>query len=94
MSIPKEKENHYVACVDDFGAEIVSNGMLNDYLTVETSTLRSYALVNKTGEADTSDAADADGGLDLLWIVVIALGALAACGVGLSVLFGVKSRKS
>lgn len=49
LSIPVKDKTLTLACVDDYGAEIVSTGLLNDCLTVETATLRSYALVEKAG---------------------------------------------
>ena len=49
LSIPVEEKDLLLACVDDYGAEIVSTGLLNDCITVETATLRSYALVEKSG---------------------------------------------
>ncbi|MBR4073745.1 MAG: hypothetical protein IKK24_07360, partial [Clostridia bacterium] len=91
LSLPKESGEQSVACVDDFGAEIVSNGVLNEFLTVETSTLRSYALVAKTAEALAGNAA---AGINLLWIGVIVSGVIALIGITLSVLFGIKMRKS
>ena len=47
LSLPNNDETVKVACVDDYSAEIVSNGILDDHITVETETLRSYAAVKK-----------------------------------------------
>ncbi|MBO4432335.1 MAG: hypothetical protein J5852_02260, partial [Clostridia bacterium] len=47
LSLPDNDESIKVACVDDYSAEIVSNGILDDHITVETETLRSYAAVKQ-----------------------------------------------
>ena len=89
LSIPENKENILVACVDDFGAEIVSSGLLGDCVTVETSTLRSYAIVDKIAVSKVLG----NGVINGLWVVIIALGALALSSIGVAVIVAVKIRK-
>lgn len=96
LSIPEENTKSLVACVDDFGAEIVSSGILGKCLTVETSTLRSYAIVNETADANkgaNKGANNGAGGVDVMLILVIVLGALSLASVSSAVLVVVKSRK-
>lgn len=87
LSIPGDPDNK-VACVDDYGAEIISNGTLGDKLTVETETLRDYALVTQSESAGALG-----GGANVLMIITVCLGVLAGCGIAVSVLFGVKARR-
>ena len=89
LSIPESEEGIKIACVDDFGAEIVSSGTLGEFVTVETETLRSYAVVSESGAV----SADAAGGLSGLWIAVIVLGALALASVACVVVVAVKTRR-
>ena len=81
LSLPNG-DNIKIACVDDYSAEIVSNGILDDSITVETETLRSYAAV--------IEVASASGGIfskiDTPVIAIIALAAICAVGVCFSVL--------
>lgn len=88
LSIPGDPESK-VACVDGYGAEIISNGTLGDKLTVETETLRDYALVTQS-----KTAGGLAGGADVLMIVTVCLGVLAGCGIAVTVLFGIKARKN
>ena len=89
LSIPESEEGIKIACVDDFGAEIVSSGTLGEFVTVETETLRSYAVVSESGAV----SADAAGGLSGLWIAVIVLGALALASVACVAVVAVKTRR-
>ena len=89
LSIPESEEGIKIACVDDFGAEIVSSGTLGEFVTVETETLRSYAVVSESGAV----SADVSGGLSGLWIAVIVLGALALASVACVAVVAVKTRR-
>ncbi len=73
-SLPEQGDGIAVACIDDYGAEIVSNGTLNNCLTVETKTLRSYAIVSQTAEAVEKESS-------LMMIFVILSGILALASV-------------
>lgn len=88
LSFPKEAEDYRIACVDDFGAEIISNGTLNNYLTVETETLRSYALVRQSEGASSSFAFT-----NPLFILVVGLGVLAGCGIAADIVLWQKLRR-
>ena len=57
-------------------------------LTVETETLRDYALVTQSESAGALG-----GGANVLMIITVCLGVLAGCGIAVSVLFGVKARR-
>ena len=77
-----------VACVDDYSAEIVASGVLSDCLTVETETLRAYALVSPIGKIFGGIS-----GFPIVWTATAGLGVLAAVGVALSVFTLKRSRK-
>ncbi len=87
LSIPTEKTDLMVACVDDYSAEIVASGVLSDCLTVETETLRAYALVSPTGKIFGGIS-----GFPIVWTATAGLGVLAAVGVALSVFTLKRSR--
>ena len=89
LSIPESEEGIKIACVDDFGAEIVSSSTLGKFVTVETETLRSYAVVSESDAV----SADAAGKLSGLWIAVIVLGALALASVACVAVVAVKTRR-
>lgn len=88
LSLPAEDVKKTVACVDENGAEIVSSGVLGAYITVETETLRNYALVSATGTG-------ANGGTEItaMLIVTICLGVLACAGLAATVCLAVAVRK-
>ena len=90
LSIPISDSSLTLACVDDYGAEIVSTGLLNGAVTVETETLRSYALVKKTGAAS---AASGLGTGSILWIAAIITGILSLGAIAASVFTGIKTFK-
>lgn len=90
LSIPETSKGVLVACVDDFGAEIVSSGILNNCLTVETSTLRSYAIVKDSASQKT---ASSGGNIDIMWTLVIVLGVLSLGAVASSGVIAVKKGK-
>ncbi len=73
-SLPEQGEEIAVACIDDYGAEIVSNGTLNNYVTVETETLRSYAIVTRAAETMEAES-------PVMMILVILSGVLALASV-------------
>ena len=75
LSLPEDNSDLKVACVDGNGAEIVSNGTLNGCITVETETLRNYALVSGNGAAKSA------GRLNVIFIVTVCLGILAGFSV-------------
>ena len=54
LSLPAGEENVSIACVDSYSAEIVSSGVLDGRITVQTETLRSYAAVIHTASAISS----------------------------------------
>ena len=89
LSFPENESGMLVACVDDFGAEIISSGMLNNRITVETSTLRSYATVTRTASANTEKTGTVSTG----WILIIALGVFAAGSCGGAVFVAAKIRR-
>lgn len=89
LSFPENESGMLVACVDDFGAEIISSGMLNNRITVETSTLRSYATVTRTASANTEKT----GTVSTVWILIIALGVFAAGTCGGAVFVAEKIRR-
>ena len=89
LSIPKDDGDYKIACVDDFGAEIVSNGILGNHLTVETSTIRSYALVKPNAILGANGKLN----FSILWISIILLGTMALCGIGFSIAIVLKNRK-
>lgn len=84
LSIPEKRADVLVACVDDYGAEIISSGTLNDCITVETATLRSYAIVSKIGAEKQANVPNKD--FNILWVFVIALGAVALLAIGTAVI--------
>lgn len=88
LSLPAEDTRKTVACVDDNGAEIVSSGVLGDCITVETETLRSYALVTAVDTGATGTA-----GVSPLLIVTICLGVLACAGLVATVCMALAVRK-
>lgn len=88
LSIPEKRADVLVACVDDFGAEIISSGTLNDCITVETETLRSYAIVSKTDAEKQANTSKKD--FNVLWVFVIALGAVALLAIGTVVIVPLK----
>ncbi len=89
LSIPEKDLTKVVACVDDFGAEIVSSGVLNDCITVETETLRKYAIVSNSKQTSGGDVSN----INWVLILTICLGVLAGVGVGVTALFGFKLKK-
>lgn len=88
LSIPEKRADVLVACVDDYGAEIISSGTLNDCITVETATLRSYAIVSKIGAEKHANVPNKD--FNILWVFVIALGAVALLAIGTAVIVTLK----
>ena len=82
LSLPNGK-NIKIACVDDYSAEIVSNGILDNSITVETETLRSYAAVIKVNSVSGGSILSK---IDLPVAAIIALAAICAVGVCFSVL--------
>lgn len=82
LSLPNA-DNIKIACVDDYSAEIVSNGILDNSITVETETLRSYAAVIKI---DSASGGSILSKLSLPVVAIIALAAICAVGVCFSVL--------
>lgn len=90
LSIPISDNSLTLACVDDYGAEIVSTGLLNGAVTVETETMRSYALVKKTG---ATSAASGLGTGSILWIAAIITGILSLGAIAASVFTGIKTFK-
>ena len=88
LSLPVEDTHKTVACVDENGAEIVSSGVLGDCITVETETLRSYALVTAVDTGTTGA-----GGVSPLLIVTICLGVLACAGLVATVCMALAVRK-
>ena len=99
LSFPAEEDTSVdwrIACVDDYGAEIISNSVQGDSYTVETETLRSYAMVKAAGAAgDSGDepAAAASVLPTVLWAVAIVLGVLAVGGITLTVVAAVRRGK-
>ena len=99
LSFPAEEDTSVdwrIACVDDYGAEIISNSVQGDSYTVETETLRSYAMVKAAGAAGGSGdepAAAASVLPTVLWAVAIVLGVLAVGGITLTVVAAVRRGK-
>ena len=99
LSFPAEEDTSVdwrIACVDDYGAEIISNSVQGDSYTVETETLRSYAMVKAAGAAGGSGdepAAAASVLPTVLWAVAIVLGVLAVGGIALTVVAAVRRGK-
>ena len=99
LSFPAEEDTSVdwrIACVDDYGAEIISNSVQGDSYTVETETLRSYAMVKAAGAAGGSGdepAAAASVLPTVLWAVAIVLGVLAVGGITLTVVAAVRHGK-
>ena len=102
LSFPAEEDTSVewrVACVDDYGAEIISNSVLGDSYTVETETLRSYAMVKAAGAdgaaggSGDEPAAAASVLPTVLWAVAIVLGVLAVGGITLTVVAAVRHGK-
>ena len=102
LSFPAEEDTSVdwrIACVDDYGAEIISNSVLGDSYTVETETLRSYAMVKAAGAdgaaggSGDEPAAAASVLPTVLWAVAIVLGVLAVGGITLTVVAAVRHGK-
>ena len=89
LSIPTKDGGLSVACIDDYNAEIVATGLLNNCLTVETETLRSYALVKALKSTNSSAFAN----FPLIQVAIITLGVLAGVGIVFSALAIVWIRK-
>ncbi|HIW72828.1 MAG TPA: DUF4886 domain-containing protein [Firmicutes bacterium] len=95
LSFPAEEAAYewQIACVDDYGAEIISNGELNGAYTVETETLRSYAPVREAAAVDDAAPPSSPVLSTVLWAVAIALGVFAVGGAAFMAVAIVKRRK-
>ena len=94
LSLPAEDANYkwQIACVDDYGAEIVSNGVLNGAYTVETETLRAYAPVRDAAAAGSTTPSSSLP--TVLWVVAIAVGVLAVGGIAFMTVAIIKRKKA
>ena len=89
LSLPGEEKDVKIACVDDYSAEIVSSGILDNYITVQTETLRSYAAVSQiSGVMSGLFSSDA-----VVPIALAVLGLISAIGVVFAVITVVKVKK-
>ncbi|HJD23256.1 MAG TPA: hypothetical protein H9694_03825, partial [Firmicutes bacterium] len=96
LSFPAEDASYewQMACVDDYGAEIISNSELNGMYTVETETLRSYAPVREADAVSAEAPAPSSSILPtVLWAVAIGLGVLAVGGAAFMTVVIVKRKK-